>query len=135
MTLIDAIEGIYEKYGRYLDSQRSFTCEGASGMERMTEIMDGLRAAPPEEIGGRKVLSRSDYLRSVRIFEDGGREEIALPKSNVLTFQMEGARVTVRPSGTEPKIKVYFSVKGKDLDQARLFQQALERDMTEKMGF
>ena len=135
MTLIDAIEGIYRRYGRYLDSQRSFTCEGASGMERMRQIMDSLRAAPPAEIGGKKVLSRADYLQSVRITEDGRREPITLPKSNVLAFQMEGARGTVRPSGTEPKIKVYFSVKGRDLDHARLLQQALEKDMTVKMGF
>ena len=134
-TLIDAIEEIYRRYGRYLDSQRSFTCEGASGMERMTRIMDGLRAAPPTRIGGKKVIARADYLQSVRTLEDGSQEAISLPKSNVLAFQMEGARVTVRPSGTEPKIKVYFSVKGRDLEHARQLQQELEQDMTAKMGF
>ena len=72
-------------------------------MERMTEIMDRLRAAPPEEIGGRKVLSRSDYLRSVRIFRGRRPGEIALPKSNVLTFQMEGPVSLSVPPAPSPK--------------------------------
>lgn len=103
-TLYDAIEGLYQEFGYYQNSLCSFTFEGASGMETMKNLMDGLRRTPPAEIAGRKVTHMKDYAA------DG----TGLPKANVLEYRLEdGAKFMVRPSGTEPKIKVYLSSVGR----------------------
>ena len=96
--------------------------------------MDGLRNAPPATIGGRQVEYLSDYGRSVTI--RGGEETpIDLPKSNVLEFGVEGAgTVTVRPSGTEPKIKVYYSLKAATPEAAEALNKELMEDINAKMG-
>ena len=113
MTLVDAINDLYEKYGYYKNSTLNYAFEGESGMIRMNEIMDTLRNNAPAEIAGIKVIGNSDYKLSVRT--DGSeKSEIKLPKSNVLEYRLEnGSKFIVRPSGTEPKIKIYLSGKGK----------------------
>jgi phosphoglucomutase len=114
MTLVDAMEALYKQYGFYENELLNFGFEGEDGMIRMSGIMDALRKNPPAEIAGAKVAGWSDYQASSR--RDGEKtSEISLPKSNVLEFRLaNGGKVIVRPSGTEPKIKVYLSAKGAD---------------------
>ena len=110
-SIKERLEEIYAKFGRYLNKVDSFEFPGLSGMEKMAGIMDGLRRNPPAEIGGYKVASVTDYQDT---------EKTGLPKANVLIYALEGgATVVVRPSGTEPKIKTYFTTLGKDLAQAQ----------------
>ena len=105
MTLLDAINALYDKYGWYRNEQINKAFEGAEGMIQMGKVMDSLRNDPPAEIGGDKVIGKTDYKN----------DDTGLIKSNVLEFRMEsGAKVIARPSGTEPKLKLYLSVKGKD---------------------
>ena len=110
-SIKERLEAIYAKFGRYLNKVDSFEFPGLSGMDKMAGIMDGLRKNPPAEIGGCKVIKVTDYQDSA---------QTGLPKANVLIFSLEGgATVVVRPSGTEPKIKTYFTTLGKDLAQAQ----------------
>ena len=110
-TLLDVMNGLYEKYGYYKNDLCNFGFEGEDGMKTMNNIMDTLRKNPPAEIAGAKVIGRSDYLESVAYGDKEG--VIDLPKSNVLEYRMEnGCKLIVRPSGTEPKIKIYLSGKG-----------------------
>ena len=110
-SIKERLEEIYAKFGRYLNKVDSFEFPGLSGMEKMAGIMDCLRKNPPAEIGGYKVASVTDYQDT---------EKTGLPKANVLIYALEGgATVVVRPSGTEPKIKTYFTTLGKDLAQAQ----------------
>ena len=110
-SIKERLEEIYAKFGRYLNKVDSFEFPGLSGMEKMAGIMDGLRKNPPAEIGGYKVASVTDYQDT---------DKTGLPKANVLIYALEGgATVVVRPSGTEPKIKTYFTTLGKDLAQAQ----------------
>ena len=111
------LEEIYEKYGRYLNKVDSFEFPGLSGMDKMAGIMNELRNNPPKEIGGYSVVSVTDYKKP---------EETGLPAANVLIYGLEGgATVVVRPSGTEPKIKTYFTTLGKDLEEANAQKEKL----------
>ena len=111
-------------------------CEGASGMERMKEIMAGLREKSPKSIGGLSVLATTDYVSSVRVEADGKESKVTLPKSDVITFNLEdNASVIIRPSGTEPKIKAYYTTVGKTADEAIALQQKLSADFTKILGF
>jgi phosphoglucomutase len=105
------LEEIYAQYGRYLNKVDSFEFPGLSGMDKMASIMDNLRKNTPKEFAGRKVVSATDYEKT---------EETGLPKANVLIYGLEdGASVVVRPSGTEPKIKTYFTTRGASLEEAQ----------------
>ena len=111
------LEEIYEKYGRYLNKVDSFEFPGLSGMDKMAGIMDGLRQNPPAKLGDYAVVKVTDYKKP---------EETGLPVANVLVYKLEGgAEVIVRPSGTEPKIKTYFTTLGKDLAEAQAQKDAL----------
>ncbi len=104
------LEEIYAEYGRYLNKVDSFEFPGLTGMDKMKGIMDGLRTEPPKEIAGIAVTGVKDFTKP---------EETGLPKANVLIYTLgDGSSVIVRPSGTEPKIKTYFTTKGKDLHEA-----------------
>ncbi len=106
----ERLESIYAKYGRYLNKVDSFEFPGLSGMDKMAGIMAQLRKAPPAQIGGYAVTKITDYTKT---------EETGLPAANVLVYCLEGgATVIVRPSGTEPKIKAYYTTLGKDLAEA-----------------
>ena len=110
-SIKERLEAIYAKYGRYLNKVDSFEFPGLSGMDKMTGIMESLRKEPPKEIGGYKVVKVTDYKKP---------QETGLPAANVLIYALEGgATVVVRPSGTEPKIKTYFTTLGKDLAEAQ----------------
>lgn len=105
------LEEIYAQYGRYLNKVDSFEFPGLSGMDKMAGIMEELRKNPPTEIGGYTVVKVTDFKKP---------EETGLPAANVLIYDLEGgAAVIVRPSGTEPKIKTYFTTLGKDLAEAQ----------------
>ena len=109
-SIKERLEAIYAKYGRYLNKVDSFEFPGLSGMDKMAGIMTQLREQPPVEIGGYAVTKVVDYKKT---------EETGLPAANVLVYTLEGgATVIVRPSGTEPKIKTYFTTLGKDLAEA-----------------
>ncbi|MBD9185332.1 MAG: phospho-sugar mutase [Clostridiales bacterium] len=113
------LEEIYAQYGRYLNQVDSFEFPGLSGMDKMSGIMESLRKEPPVSIGGYKVLSVTDY-------EDSAAT--GLPRANVLICKLEGgASVIVRPSGTEPKIKAYYTTLGKDLAEAKTQKETLEK--------
>lgn len=123
-TLCDVMEGLYRKYGYYQNKLLSFAFEGAGGMERMQSMMKALRENPPKIIAGSAVCGWSDYQSST-CYQKGQTSAISLPKSNVLEYRMEnGAKLIVRPSGTEPKIKAYLSVKGNAPVQS---EQEMER--------
>ena len=111
-TLVDAMNELYAKHGYYKNGLLNFAFEGEDGMKTMNRIMDTLRANVPAEIAGYQVSGWSDYEASKR-YDGGAESEISLPKSNVLEYRLEnGSKVIVRPSGTEPKIKIYLSAKG-----------------------
>ena len=116
-TLAHAMDALYEKYGYYRNDLASFTFEGAEGMQKMASIMENLRANPPKTLDGKAVVKVVDYQTGVN----------GLPKSNVLEFQTDATKVLVRPSGTEPKVKVYLSARAANMAAAvKLNQQILE---------
>lgn len=111
------LEEIYQQYGRYLNKVDSYSFPGLSGMDKMAGIMEDLRKNPPADFAGDKVVRAIDYEKP---------EETGLPKANVLTYHLEdGATVVVRPSGTEPKIKTYFTTLGKTLAEAEAEKEKL----------
>ena len=116
-TLVDVMNELYETYGYYQNATLNFGFEGEDGMKTMQKIMDTLRQEPPTEIAGAKVVGRSDYQLSQSYGDKEGA--IDLPKSNVLEYRLEnGCKLIVRPSGTEPKIKIYLSGKGATMDES-----------------
>lgn len=137
ISLIEARKRMYDEYGVYYNKLDNFTCEGASGMERMSEIMGSLRKESPKAIGGIKVLSVSDYKASTMTdAATGAVTKLTLPQSDVITYDLEdAASVIIRPSGTEPKIKVYYTTKGADREAAVKLQTALSADFTKILGF
>ncbi len=137
ISLIQARENMYKKYGNYVHTQSSFVCEGASGMEKMKEIMAGLRSNTPTEIGGLKVTRFEDYAASTSVdTETGAKTMLTLPKSDVLTFKLEGgASVIIRPSGTEPKIKAYYTTIGATREEAVALEKTISADFAKKLGF
>jgi len=136
-NLIDILNGLYDKYGYYSCSQKSFTCEGQTGMEKIKGIMNSLRENPPTDIIGEKVVAVKDYETSVASYTESGKtEEITLPKSNVLAYHLkDGSSAIVRPSGTEPKIKLYIEAVGNSSENAIDKRTALENAGTALLGF
>ena len=116
-SIKEELERIYTEYGRYLNKVDSFEFPGLSGMDKMVGIMSGLRENPPKDFGGDAVVKVVDYKKP---------EETGLPAANVLIYTLaSGCTVVVRPSGTEPKIKTYFTTKGKDLAEAEAKKEEL----------
>jgi len=132
ISLIQARANMYEKYGVYRNSVDNFAFEGASGMEKMGKIMQGLRVNYPKEITGIKVIGFSDFEAREKLDLNGGtKTSINLPKTNMVAFELEdGGSVVVRPSGTEPKIKVYYTTIGKTLREAEIIQEKLASELT-----
>ncbi len=119
MTLFDALQALYEKYGWYGERTHNLVMPGLDGLEKMAALMQSLRAQPPAEIGGVKVAVYKDYADgTVRDAASGAVTRMPLSGSNVLRFELsDGTHILVRPSGTEPKIKVYILTKGADAAQ------------------
>ncbi|MBP3248921.1 MAG: phospho-sugar mutase [Ruminococcus sp.] len=135
ITLLQAREAMYKKYGYFYQTLYSFTFEGASGMKRMSEIMDDMRSNHPTQIGGLKVERFEDYKAGTsKNIATGEVTELTLPKSNVLAFYLEGGcKAIVRPSGTEPKIKTYITAKADSFDEAQVIEQKIYGEFTKSM--
>lgn len=120
MSLYDGLMELYKKYGFYKEGLSSITLKGIEGIKQMNKIMESLRSNTPDELAGLRVVRVKDYLNKTDNNKEKGRiDPIMLPKSNVLQlFLEEGSIVTIRPSGTEPKIKFYFAAVGKNSKDA-----------------
>ncbi len=136
MTLYDALLGLYEKYGYYFEGVQNIYMEGLDGKEKMDNLMESLRNNPPKKIGGKKVVSVRDYKTGIiKNTETGETESTGLPSSNVLYYVNEsGDVVVVRPSGTEPKLKLYFLVNGKTAEDADKALDGCRSTMKELCG-
>lgn len=132
-TLWDAMVELYEKYGYYKEDLATVTLKGIDGSQKITAMMNAFRENPPKELGGFKVLACRDYKSDCRRDMITGETTFTgLPTSNVLYYELENnAWCCVRPSGTEPKIKYYFGVKGENFKDAEEKLEALKKAMTE----
>lgn len=134
MSLAEVMDSLYDEFGYYFNVVESYTFEGASGMEKMAGIMDGLRQNAPSEFAGMSVTKTDDYKTSVSLNADGTTSVIELPKSNVLAYTLtNGNKIIVRPSGTEPKIKAYITAIGKDKESAQIIADRLIAEANEIM--
>lgn len=130
MTLWQFMNSVYEKYGYFFNRLDNYAFEGAAGMQKMSDMMDGLRNEPPTEICGSKVVWKGDYKSGETT--DGAT---GLPKSNVLSYRMEsGDTVIVRPSGTEPKIKIYITAKATSREEAEKKLDLISASVKELLG-
>ena len=136
-SLFDVLGDIYKEYGYYLCTQKSFTCEGQSGMQKIADTMDRLRNEPITEICGSKVAVFKDFEKSVsKDIKTGKTETIDLPSSNVLGYYLaDSSSFIVRPSGTEPKIKIYVTAVEKNQKAAEKRLEDLVAAGTELLGF
>ena len=124
MTLAQAMDALYEKFGYYRNELQSVVLPGEDGMERMSAILTALRAAPPHTLAGEHVARVRDYL--------GGLD--GLPASDVLELRTAHVKVIVRPSGTEPKLKLYYSAHARTMEEAAALCAAARRDMSARLG-
>ncbi len=118
MTLCDALQGLYDRYGYYDEGVANIYMDGLDGIERMKKLMNDLREAPPTELAGRRIVEIRDYLNDTVLDVDTGKvTSTGLPSSNVLYYVTEcGDVIVIRPSGTEPKIKIYILAHDESLD-------------------
>ncbi|MBE7091900.1 MAG: phospho-sugar mutase [Clostridiales bacterium] len=118
-TLVDVLEDMFKEFGYYENKTVTFAFEGASGLKKMASIMEQLRQAPPKSVAGADIIETSDYKLSITKNKHG-ETPILLPKSNVLAYKLsDGCSFVVRPSGTEPKLKIYMFVKGESQQKAK----------------
>ena len=131
MTMWDAMMDLYERVGYYMDGIQSITLAGVEGAEKIQQVLAQLRENPPKEFGGYKVKSVRDYqMDTIKDLKTGKITPTGLPNSNVLYYDMQdGVWLGVRPSGTEPKIKFYYGVKGKDLEDAQKLSEKLGEEV------
>lgn len=135
-SLYDFMQSIYKQYGMYLNTLLNFSFEGAAGMQKMRDMMNALREDAPQEIAGARVQTVSDYQMSVtKDTESGAEAAITLPKSNVLSYRLSsGDSVIVRPSGTEPKIKIYVTTVADTREAAQEKAEKIAADMEKLLG-
>ncbi len=135
-SLNDVMNELYDEFGYYLNTTKAYEFDGAAGMQKMADIMSALRDSHPSEIAGFKVVSYSDYLNSCSMDIVSGKSEVIdLPKSNVLAYSLEGGGAAiVRPSGTEPKIKIYITAVGKSADDAEMISNKMFDSMLKILG-
>ncbi len=136
MTLWDAMIAMYEKYGYYKDGIQSITLKGIEGLAKIQEILDTLRNNTPEKFGKYKVLSARDYKKdTIKDMVTGEVKPTGLPSSNVLYYDLEdNAWLCVRPSGTEPKVKFYYGVKGTSLEDANKLSDELGKEVVDMIN-
>lgn len=136
ISLKEFMDSIYEKYGMYLNTVLNFAFEGASGMQKMSDIMNSLREKAPEAFAGKRVVKVSDYKASKTVDVASGEEsDINLPKSNVLSYSLEdNSKVIIRPSGTEPKIKIYITACGNTREESEEKTERISKDATMLLG-
>ncbi|KAB3526659.1 phospho-sugar mutase [Alkaliphilus serpentinus] len=118
-TLYQGLLSLYDQYGYFVESLISITLKGKEGMDKMKKTLASLRNNPPKEIAGMKIIALEDYLGQKRIFTNGNQEEVLLPKADVIKFFVEDGWIALRPSGTEPKLKLYGGVRGNSLEGAQ----------------
>lgn len=135
-TLSEVMHSLYEKYGFWNNSLFNFAFEGADGMSKMLGMMDSLRQKAPETLGGRKVVRVEDYKTGTCVNTENGEEEkLTLPSSNVIIFVTDnGDKVVIRPSGTEPKIKIYTMVQGESEKNASEQTEKYKNDIVGVLG-
>ncbi|HDR3347535.1 TPA: phospho-sugar mutase [Bacillus cereus] len=134
-TLYDGLLEVFEKYGFFREDLVSLTLKGKDGAEKIQEMMATFRENPPKEVAGLTVVAVEDYKASiVTSLQDGHKEEIHLPKSNVLKYQLkDGSWFCLRPSGTEPKIKFYFGVKDSSLQNSEQKLLTIKEDIMNRL--
>ncbi|MGN4637445.1 phospho-sugar mutase [Bacillus cereus group sp. MYBK34-1] len=134
-TLYDGLLEVFEKYGFFREDLVSLTLKGKDGAEKIQEMMATFRENPPKEVAGLTVVAVEDYKASILTsLQDGHKEEIHLPKSNVLKYQLEdGSWFCLRPSGTEPKIKFYFGVKDSSLQNSEQKLLTIKEDIMNRL--
>lgn len=132
-SLIQVRKEMYEEYGFYCNKLDTFTFEGASGMQKMNDIMDKMRTDYPKSVAGFKVIGMADYRASEKTdLVSGAKEKITLPKSNVISLYLEGGnKAIVRPSGTEPKLKVYYTAVCPTMAEAEALQKKMSAEFAE----
>ena len=122
MTLYDALRQVYADYGYYKESVASYTLEGKEGIEKIAESMRSMREKPWEEIAGYHISAVEDYSSGIRTYDDGSETCLTLPRSNMIRYLFDdGDWIVVRPSGTEPKLKLYAGAS--DADEKKLDQK------------
>lgn len=125
-SLLDVLSELYKTYGFYQSKLLTFTFEGSAGFAKMQDLMNGVRNNKPDEIAGYKVLAVADYQNSTMVKFNGEKENINLPKSNVIRFFLDNdLEAVIRPSGTEPKLKVYVTAIGDTLENSNLIAEKL----------
>ncbi len=128
ITLYDRMQAIFSQYGYYVESVASKTLPGKDGLEKMQNIMEGLRKNPPKELAGIPVVAHRDYQTGLLQDAEGNKTPMGLPKSDVLYYELKGGHwVCVRPSGTEPKIKLYVNTCAGDEAASKVLNDALTR--------
>ncbi|WP_077702331.1 phospho-sugar mutase [Virgibacillus dokdonensis] len=131
-TLLDALYDLFARHGYYFEHMQSITLKGKEGSEKIGVIMDDVRRKPAEQIGGLKVVQMEDYLVSKRTLRDGNVETIELPKENMVKYKLEqDCWICLRPSGTEPKIKCYFGVRGTSEEDSKNKLATLQESMNQ----
>ena len=135
-SLAEVIDGLYEEFGYYLNKTFAFEFEGAAGMQKMADLMSGVRENLPKEVAGYKVVKVSDYqLKKETDLVTGETTDITLPTSNVIALNLEGDHgVIIRPSGTEPKIKLYITAVGDSKDNAQDICEKIVNSTKEILG-
>ena len=135
LSLYDALLALYDELGHYGDALKSITLQGKDGQEKIAGIMAKFRQEPVQSIGGIAVVAIEDYQAGTKRFADGSTAKLTLPTADVIKFLLEdGSWVCIRPSGTEPKCKIYFGVKKASAEEAENALAALEEDMTALVG-
>ncbi|WP_129727581.1 phospho-sugar mutase [Ectobacillus funiculus] len=136
MTLYEGLLEVFAKYGFYREGLKSLTLKGKDGAEQIANLLTSFRAETPTEFAGLKVITAEDYKTSVKTnITDGSTEDIHLPKSNVLKYYLEdGSWICLRPSGTEPKVKFYFGVKGISVEDSEAKLNKISTAFMEKVN-
>ena len=136
-SLYEALQDIYKKYGYYAEKTMSYTMPGKDGMERMAAILTGLRENPPVSVNGLDVVKTTDYSAQTITDKDGNVSPLTgLPKSNVLRYDLSDGKsyFIVRPSGTEPKIKLYLGTYADSFDEAMALIDDIIADCVKQFG-
>ena len=134
-SLLDVLSSLYNEYGYFYNTLHSYEFDGEAGFEKMKAMTKKLRNEPPTSFAGSCVAVRNDYLNSISVGKDGKETKIDLPVSDVMKFITEsGISVVVRPSGTEPKLKIYFSIRSDSREKAAETEKALKAELEAFLG-